>query len=93
MVYNGVRLYPWHVNRRIFPNEKLTEEQKKPVAYFQLYNGQWFLVNQTLKTMLDITDNKKAVVPGVPIQLTNGRQILLSEEEGGRLIQVQLVQC
>lgn len=93
MVYNGVRLYPWHVNRRTFPNEKLAEEQKKPVAYFQLHNGQWFLVNQTLKTMFDITDNKKPIAPGVPIQLTDGRQILLSEEEGGRLIQVQLVQC
>jgi serine/threonine protein kinase len=93
MVYNGVRLYSWHVNRRIFPSEKLTEEQKKPVAYFQFHDGHWYLVNQTLQTMKDITDNKKTVAPGATVQLTNGRQLLLSEEEGGRLIQVQLVQC
>jgi DNA-binding helix-hairpin-helix protein with protein kinase domain len=93
MVYNGVRLYSWHVNRRIFPNEKLTEEQKKPVAYFQFHDGHWYLVNQTLQTMKDITDNKKAVAPGATVQLTDHRQLLLSEEEGGRLLQVQLVQC
>jgi hypothetical protein len=93
MVYNGVRLYSWHVNRRIFPNEKLTPEQKKPAAYFQFHNGQWYLVNETLQGMKDITDNKKSVAPGVAVQLTDGRQILLSDEEGGRLIQVQLVKC
>ena len=93
MVYNGVRLYSWHVNRRIFPNEKLTQEQKKAVAYFQFHGGQWFLVNQTLQSMRDITDGKKAIAPNSTVQLTDGRQILLSEEQGGRLIQVQLVQC
>jgi hypothetical protein len=93
MVYNGVRLYSWHVNRKVFPNEKLTPDQKQPVAYFQFHNGHWFLVNQTLANMKDITDNKKLVVPGAAVQLTDGRQILLSEEDGGRLIQVQLVQC
>jgi len=81
------------VNRRIFPNEKLTPEQKKALAYFQFHNGQWYLVNQTLQSMKDITDNKKTVAPNEKVQLTDGRQILLSEEEGGRLIQVQLVRC
>jgi serine/threonine protein kinase len=93
MVYDGVRLYSWHVNRRIFPNEKLTPEQKIALAVFQFHKGQWYLKNQTLKSMKDITDNKRPVAPGEAIQLTDGRQILLSEEEGGRLIQVQLVKC
>ena len=93
MVYNGVRLYSWHVNRRIFPNEKLTQEQKKPVAYFQFHEGHWYLVNQTSQTMKDITDNKKLIARNAAVRLTDGRQILLSEEDGGRLIQVQLVQC
>jgi len=77
----------------VFPNEKLTPEQKNPVAYFQFHNGCWFLVNQTLAGMKDISDNKKVVSPGTAVQLSDGRQILLSEEDGGRLIQVQLVQC
>ena len=93
MVYNGVRLYPWHVNRNVFPNEKLTPEQKKSVGYFQFYNGQWYLKNETLQGMKDITNGGKVIGLGDIVQLTEGRQILLSAEDGGRLIQVQLVQC
>ncbi len=93
MVYNGVRLYPWHVNRGVFPNEKLTPEQKKSVGYFQFHSGQWYLRNESLPGMKDITGGGKLVGIGEIVQLTEGRQILLSEENGGRLIQVQLVQC
>ncbi len=93
MVYNGVRLYPWHVNRNIFPNEKLTADQKKSVGYFQFYNGQWYLRNETLNGMKDITHGGKLVGAGEVIALSEGQQILLSDEDGGRLIQVQLVQC
>ena len=93
MVYNGVRLYPWHVNRNVFPNEKLTPDQKKSVGYFQFHGGQWYLRNESLAGMKDITGGGKLVGIGEIVQLTEGRQILLSEENGGRLIQVQLVQC
>jgi len=94
MVYNGVRLYSWHVNRNLFANEKLTPEQRQPVAYFQFHAGHWFLVNQSLQGMKDVTDpQKKVIPPGGNVQLTDGRRILLSEEDGGRLIQIQLVQC
>jgi len=92
MVFNGTRIYPWHVNRNVFPNEKLKPDQKKAVAYFQFHNNFWYLVNQSIPKMIDITDNKKIIKPNEHIQLTEGRQILLSEDEGGRLIQVQLVQ-
>lgn len=93
MVYDGVRLYPWHVNRNVFPNEKLTAEQKKAVGYFQFHNGNWYLKNQTIPGMKDLANGGKIVGPGEILQLSEGRQILLSEEDGGRLIQVQLVQC
>lgn len=91
MVFNGTRLYPWHINRNVFPNEKLKENQKQAVAYFQFHNNAWYLVNQSLPTIIDITDNKREVKPKGHIVLSGGKQILLSEEEGGRLIQVQLV--
>jgi serine/threonine protein kinase len=93
MVYNGVRLYPWHVNRNVFPNEKLTPDQKKSVGYFQFHNGQWYLRNENLQGMKDIANGGKVIGLGELVQLTEGRQILLSAEDGGRLIQVQLVQC
>jgi len=93
MVYNGVRLYMWHVNRSVAPNEKLTPAQRKSVGYFQFHNGQWYLRNESLQGMKDITHGGKVIGLGEIVQLTEGQQILLSEEDGGRLIQVQLVQC
>lgn len=90
MVYSDQYLYPWHVNRLIAPNERLTTEQKKPVGYFVLHQGTWWFVNQTLSGMKDLT-RKTDVAPGGKVELTDGLQLLLSPEEGGRLVQVQMV--
>ncbi len=93
MVYNGVRLYPWHVNRNVFPNEKLTLDQKEIGRIFPIPRGSMVFAERIAVRMKDITGGGKLVGIGEIVQLTEGRQILLSEENGGRLIQVQLVQC
>jgi serine/threonine protein kinase len=90
MVYHNQYLYPWHVNRRIAPNEKLEESQKKPVGYFVLQQGKWFFVNQTLPKMKDLTEDKEIAVKSM-VEITDGKKILLSDEEGGRLLLVQMV--
>lgn len=90
MVYSNQYLYPWHVNRTVFPNEKLTAEQKKPVGYFVLHGGRWVLVNQQLPAMKDVTAGKDVPV-GAMVELIDGMQLLLSPEDGGRLVQVQMV--
>ncbi len=90
MVYHNQYLYPWHANRKIIPNEKLSQSDKKPVGYFVLHNGKWVLVNQNLPNMKDITENK-AVPNNSMVELKDGKQILLSNEEGGRLILVQML--
>jgi DNA-binding helix-hairpin-helix protein with protein kinase domain len=90
MVYTNQYLYPWHVSRKVVPNEKLEAAQKKPVAYFVLHQGKWLLVNQTLAGLKDVTADK-AVPPGSSLELTDGQQILLSAEDGGRLLHVQMV--
>lgn len=90
MVYSNQYLYPWHANRTIFPNEKLTDEQKKPVGYFVLHQGKWVFVNQRLPRMKDLTD-KKDIPVGTMAELADGKQFLLSGDEGGRLLQVQMV--
>jgi serine/threonine protein kinase len=90
MVYHNQYLYLWHVNRNIAPNEKLTDEQKKPVAYFVFHQNKWMLVNQKLPDLEDKTEGKKVPI-GQAIELTDSKQILLSKEEGGRLIIVQMV--
>jgi serine/threonine protein kinase len=90
MVYTDQYLYPWHVNRLIAPNERLTPEQKKPVGYFVQHQGIWWFVNQTLPALKDVT-NKKDIPPGAKVELVDGLQLLLSPEENGRLVQVQMV--
>jgi serine/threonine protein kinase len=90
MVYKDQYLYAWHVNRLVAPNESLTAEQRKPVGYFVLHQGKWWFVNQTLPALKDVT-NKCDVPPGSRVEITDGLQLLLSPEENGRLVQVQMV--
>ncbi|AWU95275.1 helix-hairpin-helix domain-containing protein [Azospirillum ramasamyi] len=91
MVWNGQSLFPWHVNRKVFPNEHLTPEMKKRVGYFQLHQGDWYLVNEGMPQMHDVAAKKDLPIGG-NVRLSDGSQYLLSREEGGRLIQVQLVE-
>jgi serine/threonine protein kinase len=90
MVYTDQYLYPWHVNRLITPNERLTPDQKKPVGYFVMHQGTWWFINQTLPALKDIT-NKRDIPPGSKVELTDGLQLLLSPEDNCRLVQVQMV--
>ncbi|MBT9547127.1 MAG: kinase [Candidatus Sericytochromatia bacterium] len=91
MVYHNQYLYPWHVNRQIFANEKLSPDQIKPVGYFVWHQGAWWLVNQTLPDLWD-KESDCAIPPGQRVMLKEGGKLLLSREEGGRLAMVQLVQ-
>lgn len=90
MVWTGQSLYQWHSNNLIAPNEKLSEAQRKRVGYFIFHDDKWLLVNEGLHDMMDVST--KDIVPiGGKIELTDGRQILLSKGDGGRLIVVQMV--
>jgi serine/threonine protein kinase len=90
MVWDGQSLFPWHVSRLIFPNEHLPQQQRKRVGYFQLHQGDWYLVNEGMPQMYDLA-TKKDVAIGEHVKLSDGSQYLLSRQDGGRLIQVQLV--
>ena len=90
MVYHNQYLYQWHVSRNVFPSEKLTPAQTKPVGYFAFHNNKWQLVNQSLTSLKDVTEGKEILI-GQMVELTDGKKILLSNEEGGRLVIVQLV--
>jgi hypothetical protein len=90
MVYNNQYLYPWHINRNVSPNEKLSAEQKKPVGYFVFHENKWKLINQQLPDLEDKTEGKKIPI-NQAVELTDGKQILLSKADGGRLVIVQLV--
>ena len=92
MVYSNQYLYPWHINRNIIPNEKLTAEQKKPVGYFVLHQGKWVLVNQNMPNLTDVSvpEEKKAVPIGQMIELHDDLRLLFSTEEGGRVAIIQI---
>jgi serine/threonine protein kinase len=92
MVYTDQSLFQWHTNRNVVPNERLTDQQKTRVGYFVFHNNVWYLVNQALPDLVDVTDNKKPIVIGDKIALTEGKQILFSGQEGGRLAVVQMVE-
>ena len=89
MVYNNQYLFQWHVNRNVVRNEKLTDEQKIPVGYFTFHEGKWVLVNQKLTSLVDKTEEKEIPI-GSMVELTNGKKLLLSKEDGGRVILITL---
>ena len=92
MVWTGQSIYQWHANNLIAPNERLSVEQTKRVGYFIFHQQQWWLVNENLPELMDVAS--KEIIPiGGKIELTDGKQILLSRQDGGRLVVVQMVEC
>lgn len=89
MVYHNQYLFQWHVNRNIVRNEKLTAAQKVPVGYFTFHHGKWVLVNQKLTSLKDLTENKEIPINSM-VELTDGKRLLLSNEEGGRVVNITL---
>lgn len=91
MVYDKQTLYMWHASTRVTPNERISDADKKPVGDFHFHQGKWILINRRLQNMRDLDEDRKVEV-GQFVELTEGRRILLApEDEGGRLIVVQLV--
>lgn len=92
VVYNNQYMYRWHVDRTVFPNERLAEVDKKPVGYFAFHQNRWIFINQTLTGLKDLT-NQRQVGQGGYVELKNGTQLLLSPEKTGRLAYVSLVEA
>jgi serine/threonine protein kinase len=89
MVYNNQYLFDWHVNRNTTRNEKLTAAQKIPVGYFTFHNDKWVFVNQKLSSLKDLTEDKEIPI-GTMVDITDGKKLLLSNEEGGRVVIVTM---
>ena len=89
MTYNNQYIFQWHVNRNTIRNEKLTSEQKIPVGYFTFHNDKWVFVNQKLTSLKDLTEDKEIPI-GTMVDITDGKKLLLSKEEGGRVVMVTM---
>jgi serine/threonine protein kinase len=93
MVYTNQSMFAWHVNSRIVPNEKITNEQKRRMGYFVFHNNQWWLVNEQMQNLMDVTnDSKTPVAIGEKLELKDGQKILFEKGDGARLAVVQMVQ-
>lgn len=91
MVWTGQSLFAWHVNNSIAPNERLSAEESKRKGYFVLHQETWWLVNEALPDLTDVSE-KRTIPIGSKVELKEGAQILLSKESGGRLAVVQMVE-
>lgn len=90
MVYSNQSLFPWHTNRLIQPNERLSENQKHRQGYFVLHNHQWYLVNEQIKGLVDV-QNKQQYPIGSQIIISDGLQLLTGKKKGDRLFHFQMV--
>jgi serine/threonine protein kinase len=84
VVYNNATLHQWHSNQNIIRNEKLTEKEKVSDGYFAFHNGKWVFVNQKLTSLKDVTEDKQIPI-GSMVEITNGKKLLFSKEDGGRV--------
>ena len=92
MIFNKQSLYLWHVDRNIFPNEKLKAEDRKPLGDFHYKNKKWVLVNRGVPKIVDLTDqkNKKIILPGQSLELHNSQNIMFEINGHQRLVNVQM---
>lgn len=84
VVYNNATLHKWHSNRDIIRNEKLNDKDKISEGYFAFHNNKWVFVNQKLSSLKDLTEDKEIPI-GSMVEITNGKKLLLSKDNGGRV--------
>lgn len=87
--YHNQYLFRWHMNSSVMPSEKLTANDKKPVGYISWHQGKWMLVNQAMPALKDVKASKPIPV-GQGVELVSGLQLLLDDQTGGRLVNVQV---
>lgn len=85
VVYNNATLHQWHTNKNIIRNERLTVAQKVSDGYFAFHNNKWVFVNQKLTSLKDVTEDKQIPI-GSMVEITNGKKLLFSKEDGGRVV-------
>lgn len=89
VVYNNSTLHLWHTDKNIVRNERLTDAQKARVGYFSFHNGKWVFVNEKLTSLKDVSEDKEVAI-GSMVEISDGKKILLSKEDGGRVIIVSI---
>lgn len=89
VIYHNSTLHTWHTNKNIIRNETLKDSDKIRMGYFSFHNNKWLFINEGLNTLKDKTEDKN-IPKGSTIELTNGKQILFSTEDGGRVAVISI---
>ena len=86
VIYNGQRLFKWHVFDHIFPSPDV---DKTPQAYCVFHQGKWLLINQALTSLTDQNGNR--VLINKAVELKAGKQIRLSQEAHGCIAEISIL--
>ena len=90
MVWDGQSIFPYHVDRAIFPNENLSPANSKRAGYFQIQRNAWVLVNESLSELSNATTKEKIPV-GKSLKLEDGGLILFGNSATNLLARVTIV--
>ena len=91
MVYSNQSLFPWHIDRTIVPNERLSDQHKSRVGYFVLHQQRWFLVNERMPGLKDASTGEEIAL-GDKVELKEGLQLLPNPSSpNARLLHFQMV--
>lgn len=88
--YVGKELFLWNVERNVEFNEKLAPEQLLRVAFLSKEGDDWFLNNERIRNLYDLT-NQKPVPCGTAVKLTENLRLSLSEQKNSYVAQIRLV--
>ncbi|MEQ1554395.1 MAG: kinase [Ferruginibacter sp.] len=88
-IHHNLSLQKWHTNKNVIRNEKLSANEKESVGYFSFHNNKWVFVNQKLSNLKDVIEDK--IIPiGSMVDITDGKDLVFSTEEGARRARVTI---
>ncbi|MEI6043071.1 MAG: serine/threonine-protein kinase [Chloroflexota bacterium] len=88
VLWHNHSLFKWHVFTGIFPGPD--SRDKTPQAYCLFHQGEWWLVNQNLFSLISPEGDR--IGQGEALLLTNGLKFRLSQEPESRTVEVELIQ-
>lgn len=92
MVFSKQSLYKWHIDRNIFPNEKIKDSDVSPVGDFHFSRNKWWLINRNIERLVDITiqDQPKEIGKGQKVELKEGGKLVFENNGHQRLVIIQI---
>ena len=94
VLFDGQELMLWHASSKpeFAPSERLTDDMRKRVGYFQFHQERWYLTNVNMPNLKVFEAGSSRSVPrGKPLMLSEAMQLQFdSPENDGRMATVQI---